>query len=92
MEIKGLRFDALIAFDNNAIYYGLAHEESSELNKDLKPILKPCLEGLMESPHWYGYKYTSFQNGYSRLKSLIKDVEKHKEELNKTELVQINLS
>lgn len=87
LEIKGIKFAVLIEMGNN-IYYGIGrHESSDELNEDLKTILKPLLEGYKESQWWYGWKNTSFQNGYNRLKSLINEIEKYKEALIKTELV-----
>lgn len=79
LEIKGMKFAVLIEKDNN-IYYGIGrHESSPELIEDMKTILKPNLEGFKETPWWYGWKYTSFQNGYSRLKSLIEEIKKQQE-------------
>ena len=63
---------------------------NDKLNNDLKDILNNVLEGFKESPWWYGWKNTSFQNGYSRLKSLINEVEKYKEVPTRAELAQNN--
>jgi len=91
LEIKGLKFAILIEKEDT-IYYGLAiHGSPQELNEDLKILLKPFLEGFkVSAPWWYGWKNTSFQNGYSRLKSLIEAIEKQKEVLNRIEPVQSN--
>lgn len=91
MEANGIKFCALIEYDNNTIYYGLSrHENDNELNKDIKSILKPCLVGLKESPYWYGWKNTSFQNGYMRLKNFIEEVQKQLATNNKTSLMSNN--
>lgn len=72
---QGHKFSILIEKENT-IYYGIGrHDSSTELVKDIKEFLKPILDdGFKESPWWYGWKYTSFQNGYSRLDSLIRKV------------------
>jgi len=73
---NGHKFSILIEKDNSGIYFGIGrHESSTEIVHETKEYLKPLLkEGFRESPWWYGYKYTSFHNGYSRLDSLIKKV------------------
>ncbi|MDR3706081.1 MAG: PD-(D/E)XK nuclease family protein [Paludibacteraceae bacterium] len=74
INIKGFTCAFLIEKDTN-IYYGIGrHNSSLKLNEELKIILKPYLEGFKETEWWYGWKYTSFQNAYSRLKSLIEEI------------------
>ena len=74
MEYKGYRFSVLIEKEKN-IYYGFGrHEASDELHNDLKPSLVPIMDRFgigKETPWWYGWKYTSFENGFDRLKKLI---------------------
>jgi len=79
LKYKGVKFSVLIEKDNN-IYYGIGrHESSSEINEMIKSFAIPHLEGFKETSWWYGWKYTSFQNGYSRLKSLIEEVMAHQD-------------
>ncbi len=74
LEYKGIKFTALIEKETN-IYYGLGrHDASQKLESEIKTLLKPILEEFKETEWWYGWKYTSFENGYSRLKKLIDDV------------------
>jgi hypothetical protein len=74
LEYNGIKFAVLIEKEIN-IYYGIGrHESSSEINNELKLFLKPNLEGFKESPWWYGWKHTSFENGYYRLKTLIEEI------------------
>lgn len=75
INYQGHKFSILIEKENN-IYYGIGrHESSTEIINEIREFVKPILnDGFKESPWWYGWKYTSFQNGYSRLDSLIKKV------------------
>lgn len=74
MEYNGFKFSILIEKETN-IYYGIGrHNASSEINEEIKSILKPLLSSFQESPWWYGWKYTTFEEGYSSLKSLIENV------------------
>lgn len=74
LEYKGEKFTALIEKENN-IYYGFGrHEASEKLAPEIQKLLKPLLGEFEENQWWYGWKYTSFENGYDRLKSLIEKV------------------
>ncbi|NOU19182.1 MAG: PD-(D/E)XK nuclease family protein [Bacteroidales bacterium] len=74
IEYNGYKFAILIEKETN-IYYGIGrHEASAELNEEVKSFLKPLLEGFKETPWWYGWKYTTFENGYGSLKVLIENV------------------
>jgi hypothetical protein len=74
LEYKGVRFTALIEKESN-IYYGFGrHEASEKLNPEIQELLKPLLGEFKETHWWYGWKYTSFENGYNRLKALIEKV------------------
>lgn len=73
-EYKGSRFSILIEKEQN-IYYGFGiHEASDKLIPSIKEFLSPIMDmsGLgKENPWWYGWRYTSFENGFDRLKRLI---------------------
>lgn len=71
LEYKDVQFTALIEKESN-IYYGFGrHNASEKLNPEIQKLLKPLLVEFKESGWWYGWKYTSFENGYDRLKALI---------------------
>lgn len=74
VEYNGVKFAVLIEKETN-IYYGIGrHEASNALNEEVKSFVKPLLEDFKESPWWYGWKHTSFENGYNRLKALIEAI------------------
>lgn len=75
-ENNGKHFSVLIESKiNGTIYYGIGRHYSSEvILEDVRKFVKPLIEGFGEDKWWYGWKYTSFENGYSRLKSLIEEV------------------
>lgn len=75
LNYKDLKFSVLIEEETN-IYYGIGrHNASNELIDDIKIFTKPLVDGFKATEWWYGWKYTSYNNGYERLKTLIKDVE-----------------
>ena len=72
---NGMSFSVLIESDGDTIYYGIGrHYASHEILADVKSYIRPTIEGFGETGWWYGWKNTSFENGYSRLKSLIEEV------------------
>ncbi len=74
LEYKSEKFSALIEKEDN-VYYGLGrHEASEKLIPEIQELLKPLLDEFKENQWWYGFKYTSFENGYYRLKTLIEKV------------------
>lgn len=75
VEHNGEKFAILIEKDVN-IYYGIGrHDCSQELSQNIKTFVSPIIHGFkFEQPWWYGWKYTSFENAYSRLKALIEDI------------------
>lgn len=76
LEYNGFAFSILIEQDRN-IYFGIGrHDSSQELFQEIKSFTKPLIEEFKETERWYGWKYTSFRNGYNRLFSLIKEVER----------------
>jgi len=79
IETNGLKFSVLIEKEVN-IYYGIGRHYSSEtIITDVSDLVAPVLDelsGFERTEWWYGWKYTSFENGYMRLKALIKEVEK----------------
>ena len=79
LEINGMKFSVLIEKEVN-IYYGIGRHYSSEnIIPEISNLVAPILEelgGCTSSGWWYGWKYTSFENGYERLKALIIEIEK----------------
>lgn len=72
---KNYKFSVLLEKETN-IYYGIGrHEASDELIDEVENFTKPFLDGFIKSKWFYGWKYTSFANGYCRLKTLIQQVE-----------------
>lgn len=71
LSIKGKECAILIAKEANTIYYGIRCENiDAEIKKFICPILED-IGGFQENQWWYGWKYTSFENGYDRLCTLI---------------------
>lgn len=71
---KGKAFSVSIEKEKN-IYYGIGRHYSSQiLDEEIKVLLKPLLDGFKSTEWWYGWKYTSFENAYKRLKVLIEKV------------------
>lgn len=79
MKHNNIEFAVLIERYSN-IYYGIGRHDCSEsLNEDIKRLVAPVLAdvgGFEETAWWYGWKYTSFQDGYKKLVELISLVEK----------------
>ncbi|WP_281925249.1 PD-(D/E)XK nuclease family protein [Flavobacterium collinsii] len=78
LDYKGKKFSVLIEHNYRAIYYGFGRHFASE---KFEPEIKEFLDSIIESenlkteePWWYGWKYTSFNNGYLELENLIKIV------------------
>lgn len=64
--------------NSNTIYYGIGrHYASESINDGMKEFFNPLLDGFKPSQWWYGWKYTSFENGYTRLKGFINEVLRH---------------
>lgn len=79
LEKKGIKYGILIEKGGNNIYYGIGRHCSSD-NKytEISSLVKPVFEsigGFKENQWWYGWKYTSFENAYECLFSLIKNIE-----------------
>lgn len=78
LSIKGKEYAILIEKEANTIYYGIGRHYCSEnIESEIKDIIRPILEdigGFQENEWWYGWKYTSFENGYDRLCTLIDKV------------------
>lgn len=76
LKYNEVKFSILIEKEGT-IYYGIGrHNSTPEHSEEIKTLLRPLLGGFRESPWWYGWKDTSFQDGYYNLKSLIIEVEK----------------
>lgn len=78
LEFEGKKFSVLIEHNYKAIYFGFGRHFASE---KFEPEIKEFLESIIESenlkveePWWYGWKYTSFNDGYLELENLIKIV------------------
>lgn len=72
-------FAVLIETDGDSIYFGIGRHKSSEyIIPEISALVKPVLENngiTKNSGWWYGFKDTSYENGYFRLKTLIKEIE-----------------
>lgn len=74
LEYKDLKFTALIEKEDE-IYYGFGRHDASETCiPEIQELLKPLLGEFEETQWWYGWKYTSFEDGYNKLKTLIEKV------------------
>lgn len=77
MKHKGYSFSVLIETDFDSIYYGIGrHKSSEQILPEISALVKPVLENngiTKNSEWWYGYKATSYENGYFRLKTLIEE-------------------
>ncbi len=78
LEYEGKVFSILIEHNYKAIYFGFGRHFASE---KFEPEIKEFLESIIESenlkieePWWYGWKYTSFNDGYIELENLIRIV------------------
>ena len=78
LNYKGKRFSVLIEYNFNTIYFGFGkHSANDILEPEIKEFLEPLLksETLKEDePWWYGWKYTSFNNGYMEFENLLKEI------------------
>ena len=78
LEYEGKVFSILIEHNYKSIYFGFGRHFASE---KFEPEIKEFLESIIESenlkveePWWYGWKYTSFNDGYLELENLIRIV------------------
>ena len=75
IKYKDYSFAILIETNYNSIYYGIGRHKSSEyIIPEIIELVKPVLEDIgikKNSGWWYGYKETSYEDGYLTLKSLI---------------------
>jgi hypothetical protein len=78
LNYNGKKFSVLIEHNYKEIYLGFGRHFASET---LEPEIKEFLESINysenlkdEEPWWYGWKYTSFIDGYLELENLIKIV------------------
>lgn len=74
---NNINFCVLIeqAVHSNDIYYGIGrHYASEHIHQELKKFLSPLIDGFKSSPWWYGWKNTSFKDGYNSLHDYIEEV------------------
>lgn len=77
---KGFPFAVSIESDTYSLYFGLGrHSSSKELLEPIKSLAKIALKGYQDDNKfwWYGWKFTSYSQGYSELKSLILLIESY---------------
>jgi len=78
LNYKGKPFSVLIEHNFNSTYFGFGRHHASEiLHPEVKEFLEPLIkkEALKEGdPWWYGWKYTSFNDGYVEFEYLLKSV------------------
>jgi len=71
-------FALLIETESDNIYYGIGHHYcSKDIEPEITAFVQPVLGdigGFQKNEWWYGWKYTSFENGYERLCTLIDKV------------------
>jgi len=79
INAKGLKFSICIEQEVN-IYYGIGcHECGETILNEVADMVAPILSelgGCTTSGLWYGWKYTTFEDGYDSLKALIIETEK----------------
>lgn len=78
LEYEGKVFSILIEYNYKTIYFGFGRHFASE---KFEPEIKDFLESIIESENlkvedlwWYGWKYSSFNDGYLELENLIRIV------------------
>lgn len=74
---KDVKYSLLIEYNHTNIYYGIGIHYASENkynNLDFNEIISDNNFEIKDS-WWYGWNYTSFNNGYTRLKNLIEKIE-----------------
>lgn len=78
LEYKGKKFSVLIEHNYKATYFGFGrHFASEKFEPEIKEFLETIIESenlKVEEPWWYGWKYTSFNDGYLELENLIQIV------------------
>ena len=73
-EYESVKFTVLIE-KGTTIYYGIGRQYASqELVPEIKSFIKPIWEKRGATNWFYDWEYTSFENGYDRLKTLIEKV------------------
>lgn len=76
LNYKGKPFSVLIEHNFKSTYIGIGrHFASESLNPEIKEFLETVIkeESLKEEyPWWYGWKYSSFNNGYFEFENLLK--------------------
>jgi hypothetical protein len=86
MEYNGKKFSVLVEYNYNSIYFGFGRHYSSEkFEPEIIELLKTIIEKenlKLEEPWWYGWKHTTFNNGYLELENLIKIVQEKINEIN----------
>jgi len=77
LNYKGKPFSVLIEHDYNTIYFGFGrHFASSLLDPEVRVFLESIInkEAMRETHWWYGWKYTTFNDGYFELECLLNQV------------------
>jgi hypothetical protein len=78
LNYEGNQFAILIEHDFNSTYFGLgSHFAGETLNTDVKEFLEPLLKEKVlqeQEPWWYGWKHTSFSDGYIEFENLVNSV------------------
>ena len=76
LEYKGKRFSVLVEHNFNSTYFGFGRHFASEtLDSEIKEFLDPIIREQAlkaEEPWWYGWKYTTFNDGSSDFEDLLK--------------------
>ena len=76
MQHKGVSFEVIVEYNFNSVYYGI-YQSNKGVDAELKQTLKPIIDTIIkrQEDKWYGWEYTSFDDGYMRFKSLVDELE-----------------
>jgi len=75
MEFEGKKFSVLIQKNKGGIIYGIRRYKNESFKQEIEDLLKNSDITFNETSNlWYGYNRTSFENGYTRLETLIDKV------------------
>jgi PD-(D/E)XK nuclease superfamily protein len=78
LNYKGKPFSVLIEHNLKSTYFGFGRHFASEiLDSEIREFLGPIIKAEVmedEEPWWYGWKYTTYNDGYSEIENLLKIV------------------
>jgi hypothetical protein len=79
VDYSGNPFSIIIEKNGEECIYGICIKDASEyIFEDIREFVNPIISGAFQNGTWYDFQKTTFQNGYSCLKSLVKEVIKNR--------------